>query len=159
MKLLLNHIMVWLKFYCKLISDIVVNDYTTKKYWNLNIYFKTCLFYIQLICLSPNFQYKKWTSALEDRLDNACPCGAKQTAKHNAYKLYTWFKFSVTEFWRNIAKYIKLENTTLHFNWRVQSYSDGVAQFPPYVEKRKCVRTRDMQRGASSIHSNTRHIQ
>ena len=26
-------------------------------------------------------------------LDITCLCGAKQTAKHKAYKLYTWFKF------------------------------------------------------------------
>ena len=65
------------------------------------------------------------------RLDITCLCGVKQTAKHKAYKLYTWFKFSVTAHWRNIAKYIGtmigLENTTLErFSWRVHSYSDRV---------------------------------
>ena len=72
------------------------------------------------------------------RLDIACLCGAKQTAKHKAYKLYTWFKFSVTAHWRNIAKYIGLENTTLErFIWRVQSDSDGVARSPPLSRKKK----------------------
>ena len=46
-------------------------------------------------------------------LDIACFCVAKQTVKQNANKLYTLFEFSVTEHWRNIAKYIGLENTTL----------------------------------------------
>ena len=71
-------------------------------------------------------------------LDIARLCGAKQTAKQNAYKLYTWFKFSVTAHWRNIAKYIGLENTTLeHFSWRVQGDSDRVALSSPLSRKKK----------------------
>ena len=74
----------------------------------------------------------------EDRLDIACLCGAKQTAKHKAYKLYTWFKFSAMVHWRNIANYIWLENTTLErFSWRVQSDSDGVAWSSPLSRKKK----------------------
>ena len=42
MKLLpdhINDIMVWWKFYYKLILDIIVNDSTQQKwYWNLNTY-------------------------------------------------------------------------------------------------------------------------
>ena len=81
--------------------------------------------------------------------DDLCPCSRQSLirvgtvedspghylplwcVKHKAYKLYTWFKFSVTAHWRNIAKYIGtmigLENTTLErFSWRVHSYSDRV---------------------------------
>ena len=45
MKLLPNHIMVWYKFYYKLISDIIVNDCTTKKILKSQYTIKT-LFYI-----------------------------------------------------------------------------------------------------------------
>ena len=90
-------------------------------------------------------------------LDIACLCGGKQSAKHNAWKLYTWFKFSVTVHWRNIAKYIGLENTTLErFSWRVQSDSDGGP--PQYLENKKCVSTSHMRRDASWMHRDTRHI-
>ena len=89
----------------------------------------------------------------------ACLCGAKQTAKHNAHKFYTWFKFSVTAHWRNIPKYIGLENIALeHFSWRVQSDSDGFALSSPNFEKRKCVSTSHMRRDASWMHRDTRHI-
>ena len=71
------------------------------------------------------------------RLDITCLCGAKQTAKHKACKLYTWFKFSVTGHCRNIAKYIGLENTTLEcFSWRVPSDSDGVALSSPLSQQK-----------------------
>ena len=59
--------------------------------------------------------------------------------------------------WRNIAKYIGLENTTLErFSWRVQSDSDGGP--PPYLENKKCVSTSHMRRDASWMHRDTRHI-
>ena len=44
----------------QLISDIVINDCTTKKILKSQYIFKH---FILLICLPPNFQNKKWTSA------------------------------------------------------------------------------------------------
>ena len=150
MKLLLNYIMVWLKFYNNLISDIIVNEYTTKRILKSQYIFKNFIYFIFNWSVYPQYPVQK--------VDLSQSWKIAWTLL--ASVVYTWFKFSVTEYWRNIAKYIGLEKTTLeHFNWRVQSDSDGLHCPPPYVGKRKCVSTKDMQRGASSIHSNTRHIQ
>ena len=46
MKLLPNHIMVWWKFYHKLISDIIVNDCTTKKILKSQYIFKNFIYFI-----------------------------------------------------------------------------------------------------------------
>ena len=65
MKLLPNHITVWYKFSYKLtwISDMIVNDYTTENIEVL-MYIHKLYFILYLIDLfTPNFQYKKWTSA------------------------------------------------------------------------------------------------
>ena len=59
MKLLPNYIMVWEKFYCKFISDIIVNDYTTKRDWNLDIYSKTLFCFIFNWSVYPLFPVQK----------------------------------------------------------------------------------------------------
>ena len=46
MKLLPNHIMVWQKIYFKLISDIIVNDYATKKILKSWCTFKNIILFI-----------------------------------------------------------------------------------------------------------------
>ena len=75
---------------------------------------------------SGRFAWTLLASAVQSRLRNT------------AYKLCNWIEFSVTAHWRNIAKYIGLDNTTVeHFSWRVQSNSDGVALSSLLSQKKK----------------------
>ena len=62
MKLVPYHIMGWQKFTVNWfqISDIWVNDYMTKQYWNLKIYLKLSFISYLIDLFTPNFQYKKW---------------------------------------------------------------------------------------------------
>ena len=66
-------------------------------------------------------------------LDIAFVCGAKQTAKQQADNLSTWIRFLVTVHWRNIAKYLELENTTLELLSRTQT---GLHYSPPYLKNK-----------------------
>ena len=70
-------------------------------------------------------------SLVQSRLPNTKPTSCR-------------IKFSVTARWRNIAKYIELENATLErCSWRVQSDSCGVAPTTctvlPLISKKESV--------------------
>ena len=54
LKILPNHIMDSYKFYYKMISDIIVSDYTIKKILKSQYMFKSFIYLIDLF--TPNFQ-------------------------------------------------------------------------------------------------------
>ena len=59
--------------------------------------------------------------------------------KHKAYKFHTWFKLSFMLHWRNIAKYVGLENAILNIVvGESKPTQTGLHGPPPYLGKRKC---------------------
>ena len=89
----------------------------------------------------PNFLHLFLSYAVQSVLftPHTCtPIRAIQTFLPTCPQSLQVVHFLVTASWRNIAKYLGLENAPLECcNWRVQSDSDGAARSSPLSRKKK----------------------